>query len=225
MATWGDLIFQDGASPLMEQLIFFHDHTLLILLLIISLISYVIGVMSVNLFLRKFINEGHELEIVWTLFPSVVLVFIAFPSLRLLYLLDEMRSPRLTLKVDGHQWYWRYEYPDFGGVMFDSYIKGDDEEGNFRLLDVDNRVVLPAGCLVRSLVGSSDVIHAWTVPRLGVKLDAIPGRFNQVSFYLMRAGLLFGQCSEICGSNHRFMPIVIESINVKGFLSWLENRE
>nr|AOR87162.1 cytochrome c oxidase subunit II [Asiomorpha coarctata] len=222
MATWGDLLFQDSVSPLMEQLIFFHDHALLILLLITSLVIYVIYVLATNMMLNRFLLEGQEIEMVWTVFPAVILVFIAFPSLRLLYLLDEVSSSALTLKVLGHQWYWSYEYSDFGQLEFDSYMKVDDSGGDFRLLDVDNRVVLPAGCMIRSLISSVDVIHSWAVPGLGVKLDAVPGRLNQSSFFFERGGLWYGQCSEICGANHSFMPIVVESVTVSGFLDWLK---
>jgi cytochrome c oxidase subunit 2 len=221
MATWGDLIFQDRVSPLIEQLIFFHDHALLVLLLITSLVVFIIYVLMGNLILNRFLLEGQEIEVIWTVFPAIILVFIAFPSLRLLYLLDEVRGPGLTLRVLGHQWYWRYEYSDFGELEFDSYMRADDQNGDFRLLDVDNRVVLPVSCIVRSLISSVDVIHSWAVPGLGIKLDAVPGRVNQRSFFLERVGLWYGQCSEICGANHRFIPIVIESVFVSGFLSWL----
>lgn len=223
MATWGDLLFQDRVSPLMEQLIFFHDHALLILLMITSLVVYIIYMLARNIILNRFLLEGQEIEVIWTVFPAVILVFIAFPSLRLLYLLDEVRAPGLTLRVLGHQWYWSYEYSDFGDLEFDSYIHAEDRGRDFRLLDVDNRVVLPAGCIVRSLIGSVDVIHSWAVPGLGVKLDAVPGRLNQSSFFLGRGGLWYGQCSEICGANHSFMPIVIESITMVGFLGWLSS--
>lgn len=221
MATWQTLMFQDRFCPLIEQLIFFHDHTLLILFLITSLIVYIIFMLVLNKFLNRYLLEGHEIEIVWTVFPAVILVFIAFPSLRLLYLLDETSSPSLTLKVIGHQWYWSYEYSDFLLREFDSYILVRNEARDFRLLDVDNRVVLPVNCIVRSLIRSSDVIHSWTIPALGVKLDAVPGRLNQVSFYIERVGLLFGQCSEICGANHSFIPVVVESVLGSVFINWL----
>jgi len=222
MATWETLMFQDRFCPLMEQLIFFHDHSLLILFLITSLIVYIIFILMLNGFLNRYLLEGHEIEIVWTVFPAVILVFIAFPSLRLLYLLDETRSPSLTLRVMGHQWYWRYEYSDFLIREFDSYIVVDHENRGFRLLDVDNRVILPVNCIVRTLIRSADVIHSWTIPALGVKLDAIPGRLNQVTFFIERVGLIFGQCSEICGANHRFIPIVVEAVLGGGFIRWLE---
>jgi len=189
MISWGMLMFQDRVSPLMEQLLFFHDHTLMVLLIITSLIIYVNFIIIMRSMEDRYIMEGHWVEIVWTLFPAVVLVFIAFPSLRLLYLLDEVIVPGLTLKVIGHQWFWRYEYGDFGKVEFDSYIIVEGGLGSFRLLDVDNRLVVPEGTMIRCLVGSEDVIHSWAVPGLGVKIDAVPGRLNQVSFFMRRVGL------------------------------------
>lgn len=224
MATWSDLNFQCGASPLIEQLIFFHDHTIIIITIIVSLVLYFLLIISFNAFINNHLLQGQEIETIWTLFPAVVLIFIALPSLRLLYLLDEVNSPRLTLKTLGHQWYWSYEYSDFKDIDFDSYMIPTTElvEGNFRLLEVDNRVILPFNRQIRILVSSLDVLHSWTIPSLGTKIDAVPGRLNQVSFLISRPGLWYGQCSEICGANHSFMPIVIESINILTFISWLK---
>nr|AII02562.1 cytochrome c oxidase subunit II [Emmelina monodactyla] len=225
MATWSNLNLQNGASPLMEQIIFFHDHTLMILLMIIILVGY----LMVNLFFNKFINrfllEGQMIELIWTILPAITLIFIAFPSLRLLYLLDELNNPIITLKSIGHQWYWSYEYSDFKNIEFDSYMIPLNEmnPSNFRLLDVDNRIVLPMNNQIRIMVTASDVIHSWTIPSLGVKVDANPGRLNQTSFFINRPGIYYGQCSEICGANHSFMPIVIESISIKNFIKWINN--
>nr|YP_001427344.1 cytochrome c oxidase subunit II [Mesobuthus martensii]ABC71908.1 cytochrome c oxidase subunit II [Mesobuthus martensii] len=221
MATWGMLSFQDSISPLMEQLTFFHDHSMAVLVLITVLVFYVLAMMLSNMFLSRFILEGQELEIFWTFIPAILLIFIAFPSLRLLYLMDEVSSPDLTLSTVGHQWYWSYEYSDFLDVEFDSFMLPLEESG-FRLLDVDNRSVLPWGVFTRVLITSSDVIHSWALASSGAKMDAVPGRVNQVCFLLNRPGLYFGQCSEICGANHSFMPIVIESVSVEAFLSWIK---
>jgi len=151
------------------------------------------------------------------------LVFLALPSLRLLYLLDEVNYPVLTVKAVGHQWYWSYEYSDFSDVEFDSYIvsSGDLEVGDYRLLEVDHRMVVPTWCDIRVLVSSADVLHSWAVPSLGVKVDAVPGRLNQLSFCVNRAGVYYGQCSEICGANHSFIPIAVEAVDVESFVSWL----
>nr|YP_009343073.1 cytochrome c oxidase subunit 2 [Procambarus acutus]APS87300.1 cytochrome c oxidase subunit 2 [Procambarus acutus] len=225
MASWGNLGFQDSASPLMEQLIFFHDHTMVVLILIVTFVGYIMFYLFFNFLVNRYLLESQEVEIIWTILPAIILIFIAFPSLRLLYLLDEINNPSITLKTIGHQWYWSYEYSDFLDLEFDSYMVGtaDLSESGFRLLDVDNRVVLPMNSQVRMLVSAADVIHSWTVPALGMKADAIPGRLNQISFFINRPGLFFGQCSEICGANHSFMPIVVESVSVNSFLDWVSS--
>lgn len=225
MATWGYLGLQDRASPLIEQLIFFHDHAMVVIILIVTFVGYIIRTLFFNKFINRFLLENQNIEIVWTILPALILIFIAFPSLRLLYLLDEVNNPRITLKTIGHQWYWRYEYSDFLQVEFDSYMVPFNEIDNsgFRLLDVDNRTVLPINTQVRVLVSAADVIHSWTVPALGVKVDAIPGRLNQIRFMIRRPGLFYGQCSEICGANHRFMPIVLERVSVDYFLNWISS--
>nr|QFK69672.1 cytochrome c oxidase subunit 2 [Parapenaeopsis tenella] len=225
MATWNQLGLQDSASPLMEQLIFFHDHTMVVLILITTLVGYMMATLFFNTFTNRFLLEGQTIEIIWTVLPAIILIFIALPSLRLLYLLDEVNNPNITLKAIGHQWYWSYEYSDFLQVEFDSYMIPTNElkENEFRLLDVDNRTVLPMNTQIRVLITAADVIHSWTIPALGVKADAIPGRLNQVSFLINRPGLFYGQCSEICGANHSFMPIVIESIPVNSFLNWISS--
>nr|WRO45301.1 cytochrome c oxidase subunit II [Leptoglossus occidentalis] len=223
MATWGNLSLQDATSPLMEQLIFFHDHTLMILLMITILVAYVMMSLMGNKLINRNLLEGQTIEFIWTAMPAVILILIALPSLHLLYLIDEVNKPLLTLKSIGHQWYWSYEYSDLVNVEFDSYMKPTQElqDNEFRLLDVDNRVVLPMNTQIRVLVTAADVLHSWAVPALGIKIDATPGRLNQGCFNISRPGLLYGQCSEICGANHSFMPIVIESVPTKNFIKWL----
>nr|YP_009487578.1 cytochrome c oxidase subunit II [Anopheles braziliensis]AWB98136.1 cytochrome c oxidase subunit 2 [Anopheles braziliensis]UFQ23986.1 cytochrome c oxidase subunit II [Anopheles albitarsis]UFQ24232.1 cytochrome c oxidase subunit II [Anopheles albitarsis] len=223
MATWANLGLQDSSSPLMEQLNFFHDHTLLILTMITILVGYIMGMLMFNKFTNRFLLHGQTIEIIWTVLPAIILMFIAFPSLRLLYLMDEINTPSITLKSIGHQWYWSYEYSDFLNLEFDSYMipTNELELNGFRLLDVDNRVVLPMNNQIRILVTATDVLHSWTIPSLGVKVDATPGRLNQLNFLINRPGLFFGQCSEICGANHSFMPIVIESIPMNFFIKWI----
>jgi cytochrome c oxidase subunit 2 len=225
MATWSDLGFQDSNSPLIEQLTFFHDHTLLILVIITTLVGYLMVSLFFNQYTNRVLLEGQTIEVIWTILPAVTLIFIALPSLRLLYLLDEIRDPSITLKTVGHQWYWSYEYSDFNQVEFDSYIipSLEIDRGSPRLLEVDNHTVLPVNAQTRILVTAADVLHSWAVPRLGVKVDATPGRLNQTSFIINRVGLFYGQCSEICGANHSFMPIVIESVPAPVFLNWIRN--
>lgn len=223
MATWAYLGLQDSASPLIEQLIFFHDHIILVLVLIVTFVGYIISTLFFNSFINRYILENQPIEVIWTSIPALILIFIALPSLRLLYLLDEVNNPSITLKTIGHQWYWSYEYSDFLQIEFDSYIipSNELENSGFRLLDVDNRTILPINTQIRVLIRAADVIHSWTVPSLGIKADAIPGRLNQTSFLINRPGLFYGQCSEICGANHSFIPIVIERISTNSFLNWI----
>nr|YP_009115087.1 cytochrome c oxidase subunit II [Microcerotermes parvus]AIZ68273.1 cytochrome c oxidase subunit 2 [Microcerotermes parvus] len=223
MTTWLNMTLQDSASPVMEQLIFFHDHALMIMLMIITSVFYTMISIIQNKQTSRFILEGQMIETVWTIAPAIILVFIAIPSLRLLYLMDEIHNPVMTLKTVGHQWYWSYEYSDFTKLEFDSYMVQQEDQliNTFRLLDTDNRIVLPMNSPIRMIVTAADVLHAWTVPSLGVKTDATPGRLNQVSFTINRPGLLYGQCSEICGANHSFMPIVIESVSTNQFINWV----
>nr|URH16971.1 cytochrome c oxidase subunit II [Amitermes beaumonti] len=223
MTTWLNLTLQDSASPVMEQLIFFHDHALMIMLMIITAVFYTMVMIIQNKQTSRFTLEGQMLETIWTIAPAIILVFIAIPSLRLLYLMDEIHNPAMTLKAVGHQWYWSYEYSDFTKLEFDSYMVQQEDQliNTFRLLDTDNRIVLPMNSPIRMIVTAADVLHSWTVPSLGVKTDATPGRLNQVSFSINRPGLLYGQCSEICGANHSFMPIVVESVSTNQFINWV----
>lgn len=224
MATWAQLGLSNSASPLIEQLIFFHDHAILILILITTLVRYFIISLILNSFINRYLLDGQIIEIIWTVLPAVILIILALPSLRLLYLIDETTEPRLTLKTVGHQWYWSYEYSDFNDIEFDSYIVPSNSlnEGDIRLLEVDNRVILPYLTQVRLLVRAADVIHSWTIPSIGVKADAIPGRLNQLNLLFNRPGVFYGQCSEICGANHSFIPIRVEAINPKDFLNWIK---
>nr|AND96441.1 cytochrome c oxidase subunit 2 [Onthophagus rorarius] len=225
MATWKSYNLLDAASPLTEQLIMFHNHALLILLMITVMVGYLMSTLFFNQYNYRFLLENQMIEIIWTIAPAVTLIFIALPSLKLLYLLDEINNPMISMKTIGHQWYWSYEYSDFKKTEFDSYMIPTNEMklDGFRLLDVDNRTILPYNSQIRMLVTAADVIHSWTIPALSVKIDATPGRLNQISFLMNRAGLFFGQCSEICGANHSFMPIVIESISMNFFIKWLKN--
>nr|YP_010576269.1 cytochrome c oxidase subunit II [Stilicoderus aquilinus]UZN43806.1 cytochrome c oxidase subunit 2 [Stilicoderus aquilinus] len=223
MATWNTIFIQDSASPLMEQLMFFHDHSLMILLMITVLVGYLMSSVLVNKFNYRYLLEGQEIELIWTFIPAIILIFIALPSLRLLYLLDETINPLISLKSIGHQWYWSYEYSDFKSIEFDSYMIPSNElpTSGFRLLDVDNRIVVPYKSQIRLMVTAADVLHSWTIPSISVKIDATPGRLNQMSFFLNRTGIFYGQCSEICGANHSFMPIVMESISSEYFIKWI----
>lgn len=208
----------------MFELIDFHDYALVILTLIITFVGYALASLILTSYRCNNILEAQEVETIWTVLPAVILIFLAFPSLRLLYLLDELEHPSLTIKTIGHQWYWSYEYSDFLDLEFDAYILPTEDlaDGQFRLLEVDNRAVIPWSTEIRILVTAADVIHAWTVPSLGVKADAIPGRINQLSILPTRPGVFYGQCSEICGANHSFIPIVLEAVASAGFVNWVK---
>nr|YP_009236590.1 cytochrome c oxidase subunit II [Nebrius ferrugineus]AMJ16526.1 cytochrome c oxidase subunit II [Nebrius ferrugineus] len=222
MAHPSQLGFQDAASPVMEELIHFHDHTLMIVFLISSLVLYIITAMVSTKLTNKYILDSQEIEIVWTILPAIILIMIALPSLRILYLMDEINDPHLTIKAMGHQWYWSYEYTDYEDLTFDSYMiqTQDLTPGQYRLLETDHRMVVPMESPIRVLVSAEDVLHSWTVPALGVKMDAVPGRLNQTAFIISRPGVYYGQCSEICGANHSFMPIVVEAVPLEHFEAW-----
>nr|ACY09437.1 cytochrome c oxidase subunit II [Diachasmimorpha longicaudata] len=224
MYVWSMMNFQDYNSYISLLMIEFHDYALMILLIIMFFIIYIMIWFSFNIYINKNILHHQMLEIIWTLIPVFILFFLAVPSLKILYMIEEMLNPYLTIKIVGHQWYWSYEYSDFYTLMFDSFMISDyTDYGVFRLLDVDNRLVLPFNMNIRGIITSVDVIHSWAIPMMGIKVDAIPGRMNQCNIYMNRLGVYFGQCSEICGLNHSFMPIVLESVNFYTFLFWLSN--
>nr|YP_003856684.1 cytochrome c oxidase subunit II [Mekongiana xiangchengensis]ADK77625.1 cytochrome c oxidase subunit II [Mekongiana xiangchengensis] len=223
MATWSQINMQDSASPLMEQLSFFHDHTMMILIMITIIVGYNLSYIMMMSFKDRNMLHGHLIETIWTMIPAITLIFIALPSLRLLYMLDDNNNALITIKTIGRQWYWSYEYSDFTNVEFDTYMINEEDLKNnsFRLLDIDNRTVLPMNSEIRMLTSASNVLHSWTIPTMGIKVDATPGRINQGTFSINRPGLYFGQCSEICGANHSFMPIMLESTSINLFIKWL----
>nr|YP_006503873.1 cytochrome c oxidase subunit II [Anoplopoma fimbria]YP_009132355.1 cytochrome c oxidase subunit II [Erilepis zonifer]AFM83419.1 cytochrome c oxidase subunit II [Anoplopoma fimbria]AKA55147.1 cytochrome c oxidase subunit II [Erilepis zonifer]AKE07111.1 cytochrome c oxidase subunit II [Anoplopoma fimbria]BAX03685.1 cytochrome c oxidase subunit II [Erilepis zonifer]BBU25738.1 cytochrome c oxidase subunit 2 [Erilepis zonifer] len=222
MAHPSQLGFQDAASPVMEELLHFHDHALMVVLLISAFVLYIIVAMISTKLTNKYVLDSQEIEIIWTVLPAVILILIALPSLRILYLMDEINSPLLTIKAVGHQWYWSYEYTDYEDLGFDSYMIPTQDllPGQFRLLEADHRMVIPVEAPIRVLVSADDVLHSWAVPSLGIKMDAVPGRLNQTAFIATRPGIFYGQCSEICGANHSFMPIVVEAVPLEHFENW-----
>nr|WAQ70695.1 cytochrome c oxidase subunit II [Histiotus montanus] len=222
MAYPFQLGLQDATSPIMEELLSFHDHALMIVFLISSLVLYIISLMLTTSLTHTSTMDAQEVETIWTILPAIILISIALPSLRILYMMDEINNPSVTIKTMGHQWYWSYEYTDYEDLTFDSYMIPTHElsPGQLRLLEVDNRVVLPSELTIRMLISSEDVLHSWAIPSLGLKTDAIPGRLNQTTLLSTRPGLYYGQCSEICGSNHSFMPIVLEMVPLKFFEKW-----
>ena len=199
---------------------------IVILIIILTFVSYVFVSIMLTSKVDKFTMDSHVLETVWTVVPIVILLFMAFPSLYLLYLIEDVSNPSVTVKVVGHQWYWEYQYSNsWSQLGFDSYIVHESASSPlFYGLDVDNRLVLPTLSTVLFLITSADVIHSWTVPTLGVKTDAIPGRLNYLSTSVPFSGVYYGQCSEICGSNHRFMPIVVEFVPANRFVNFLDSQ-
>nr|YP_010185080.1 cytochrome c oxidase subunit II [Haemaphysalis montgomeryi]QVJ97817.1 cytochrome c oxidase subunit 2 [Haemaphysalis montgomeryi]WCD42536.1 cytochrome c oxidase subunit 2 [Haemaphysalis montgomeryi] len=224
MMTWSLISFPDSNSPIMEQMSFFHDHSMLIILMITIITIYMVMNIIMNKYTSRSMMEGQEIEIIWTIIPAITLIFIAMPSLHLLYLTDEVFSSQMSIKIIGHQWYWSYEYSDFN-KEFDSFMIPQEEmmKNSFRLLDTDNNLVIPFNTSIKFLITSADVIHSWTVPSLGIKMDAIPGRLNQAFSFSKRPGMFFGQCSEICGANHSFMPISMEIVKMKNFTKFISN--
>lgn len=231
----GQLGFQDPASPVMEAIINFHNYVMIYLVFIMTGVIWMLGEMVIRYnssntaISHKHMIHGTLVETVWTITPALILVSIAFPSFKLLYLMDEVIDPGVTIKAIGHQWYWSYEYSDYvlqdgTRVEFDAYMVGinDLEEGGLRLLEVDNRVVVPSNTHVRVIVTAADVIHSWAVPSLGVKVDGIPGRLNQTYFVANREGVYYGQCSELCGVNHAFMPIAVEVTDLGKYCTHME---
>nr|QTK22330.1 cytochrome c oxidase subunit 2 [Pneumocystis sp. 'macacae'] len=235
-SPWG-IYFQDGASPVFDGIVELHDQVLFFLIIILVGVFWILFSTIYRFrsnstdIIHKYHNHSTAIELIWTISPALILVAIAFPSFKLLYLMDEVIDPAITVKAIGHQWFWSYEYSDFiddegQSIEFDSYMipTEDLEIGQLRQLEVDNRVVVPVNTHVRFIVTSADVIHDLAVPALGLKVDANPGRLNQTSTFILREGVYYGQCSELCGVLHSSMPIVIEAVSVDKFLSWLSDQ-
>jgi cytochrome c oxidase subunit II len=226
------LDLQPAASPVMERLVSLHD----LLMWIITLISILVLGLLVYACLRYRASRNTSpsrrthhtlLEITWTALPVLILVVIAIPSFKLLYFMDRVQEPEMTIKAVGHQWYWSYEYPDDGEFTFDAYMVPDDElqEGQLRLLTTDNAVVLPVETDIRVLITATDVLHSWAVPAFGVKTDAVPGRINETWVRIEEPGMYYGQCSELCGDFHAFMPIMVRAVSKEEFEAWTQQAQ
>lgn len=223
--------FQTPVTPVMQHIYELH-HLLLVIISIVALfVTLLLGYVIFRFHQKRNpipspTTHNTLLEIVWTAIPAIILIMIGIPSLKLLYFMDKAADAELTVKIVGHQWYWSYEYPDhniaFDSVMIDTK---DLKAGQKRLLEVDRRVLVPIDTPVRLLLTSDDVIHSWAVPALGVKKDTVPGRLNETWFKITKRGVYHGQCSEICGVNHGFMPIVVEAVSKEEFLQWLEKNK
>nr|YP_010143396.1 cytochrome c oxidase subunit II [Euphaedusa planostriata]QQL04603.1 cytochrome c oxidase subunit II [Euphaedusa planostriata] len=220
MSFWGQLNLMDPASFIQSEMILFHDHALILLVGILTLVSIVGIKFIINKFNTRNVHEAPTVEVIWTIIPATLLLWLALPSLRLLYLSDEQGSEGIVLKAVGHQWYWSYSIPALDINSYDSYMIPSSElgKGEFRLLEVDRRTIVPFNSAINVLTTSNDVIHSFALPSLGVKVDAVPGRINSTGFSTDMPGVYYGQCSEICGANHAFMPIVVEAVQMEYFI-------
>jgi cytochrome c oxidase subunit 2 len=220
---------QQSASPVMDNIIWFHDFLLYIITGIAGFVLVLLVVVMVRFNARTnpipSRTTHHTLiEIAWTLIPIVILMFIAVPSFKLLFFQLNIPPADLTVKATGKQWYWSYSYPDNGQFEFDSLMlkEGERKEGQPRLLAVDNEMVVPVNKTVRVITTGSDVIHSFAVPSFGIKIDAVPGRINETWFTATREGVYYGQCSELCGKDHAFMPIAVRAVSEQAFSAWVE---
>lgn len=223
--------FQSAASPTMEGIEAMHNLLLVIIFSVGALVVFLIGFVvwqfreSVNPVPSR-VTHHTLLEIVWTLLPVLLLIIIGIPSLKLLFFSDRIKNADMTLKAIGHQWYWSYEYPE-EKIHFDSYMVEDKDlkPGQLRLLEVDKRIVVPAGKAVRLIITSEDVLHSFAIPSLGVKKDAVPGRLNETWFKVDKEGVYYGQCSELCGIKHGFMPIALEVVSPEKYKEWVKSKK
>lgn len=246
----GQIGFQDPATPIAERIIEIHNYVFGFLVIVLIFVSYmlyrILVTFSFNVIDKidkttikkedwkliyylsslKF-THNTTIEIIWTIVPALILVAIAIPSFGLLYAMDDIIDPDITVKITGHQWYWDYEYSDFGPtVKYDSQLihENDLEKGQPRLLEVDNSMVIPVNTYIRLNITAADVLHSWTVPSFGVKIDAVPQRINSGILYVQRLGTFYGQCSEICGVNHSVMPIKVDVVTADNYINWLQNK-
>jgi heme/copper-type cytochrome/quinol oxidase subunit 2 len=231
---WG-LYFQDSASPQMEAIIELHNYVMYYLIIILfaclSITSSILYTYVGNKFSHVYLVHGTLIELIWTISPALVLTLIAFPSFKLLYITDDVTEADLTVKVEAHQWYWSYEFAEFTNsddefIGFDSYMINESEleDGRLRMLEVDNRIILPTLSHTRFNISSTDVIHSLACPSLGLKCDAYPYKTSQISVFGNREGTYYGQCSEICGILHSSMPIVIQAVSLEKYLIYLKNQ-
>jgi cytochrome c oxidase subunit 2 len=220
--------FQTPASPMMERIVTLHDQLFIVIIAIAVVVTAILGYTVFRFSAKRnktLSTTTHHtwLEVIWTAIPAIIVVGLAIPSVKLIYFIDQEPQNAMNIKVIGHQWYWSYEYPD-QSIAFDSYMVEDKDiqAGQIRLLSVDNNLVVPVGVPVCLQLTSMDVLHSWAVPALGVKKDTVPGRLNQMWLQVDRPGLYYGQCSELCGMKHGFMPIVVEAVTPEQYALWLE---
>jgi cytochrome c oxidase subunit 2 len=237
--------FPDPATPIMEGLIDLHNYICFYLVLILCLVVWMLYKIIKDFYIKIHypktpricwtnrwdlnkgikVTHGPRLELFWTITPSIILLLIAIPSFALLYSMEEPINPSITFKAIGHQWYWSYEFTEFNNLNYDSNLIFENEltPGEFRLLQVDNPVILPINTYIRVIITSLDVLHSWAIPSFGIKVDAVPGRLNQAFIFIKREGTFYGQCSELCGVNHGFMPIVVKAQPIDLFLQTINS--
>ena len=223
------MTFQEAASPIMAELHQFHNFLLMLSIAIVLFVIFLIAYVLIRFNAKanpvpSKVTHNTAIEVIWTVIPIIILIIIAVPSFRILKMAEHTPPSDLTIKVVGSQWYWTYSYPDHEGIEFDSYmIQTEDlKPGQLRLLEVDNRIVVPEGATIKFLITAADVIHSFAVPSLGLKTDAVPGRTNEAWTRIDKKGVYYGQCSELCGVNHGFMPIAIEVVSKEDFAIWLQ---
>ena len=224
------LSFQEPATDLMSDIISFHSYILMpiitgISILVLLLLLYIaFRFNSSRNQVASTTTHNTVVEILWTVIPVVLLIIIAIPSFRLLYVSETIPKADLTIKAIGNQWYWSYEYPDYGDIVFDANMLNDDElsDPKLRLLETDTQIVVPVNKVVKLQITSNDVLHAWTIPAFGVKMDAVPGKLNETWFKANKEGIFYGQCSELCGPKHAFMPINVKVVSDKEFEDWID---
>ena len=226
-ATDWQLSFQNPATDLMGSVVGLHNIILVVMTLVTLFVLFLLFYVSFRFSAKRnpipsTTTHNTVVEVLWTAIPIVILVVLAIPSFKLLYQQEKSENYDMTVKVIGHQWYWEYEYPDHGDFYFESYMvqEQDLEEGDLRLLTVDNPLVIPANKNIQILITAGDVLHSWAVPSMGLKTDAVPGRLNETWVNVKEPGIYRGQCSEICGSGHGFMPVVVKVLPEREFMAW-----
>jgi cytochrome c oxidase subunit 2 len=225
----GQMTFQPAASPTMEKILAFNN---LVFPIIVAISVFVLGLLVYVMWrysekrnpTPSKTTHNTVLEVIWTVVPVIILVVIAVPAFKLLYFADRAEDAEMTIKAIGRQWYWSYEYPDHGDLTFDAYMVADEdlEEGQPRLLQTDNALVLPVDTTIRLLTTASDVIHSFAMPSMGIKLDSVPGLVNETWLQINAEGMYYGQCSEICGTGHSYMPIMIKAVSKADFAAWVD---
>lgn len=220
MIRWNRYYFNSPSTNLSELIILINDYVIIFLFSIIILVLISLGYNLICKNFYLFFYEENKLEFLWTILPFITIFFILIPSIKSLYIIDSCVFCGIRLKILAHQWYWSYYYINITDIIINSYIKNYNDT-NLRLLETDNRLIIPIETPIRLLATSADVIHSWALPSFGIKIDSIPGRINQICININLRGVFFGQCSEICGANHRFIPIVLESIKLQEFIKVL----